>query len=165
MVLLLVLVVAVKLSAEWVRWIRFGDERTELLALRERILDAGVAVVRTEARSDTLRRAIRVRDRELATTDARLRRSAARLRAGEWSRGMYVAYRRDVLRYNAAVEGRNRKFSDYQRLRTSNDSAWTRYTRLADSIRTLAARVGDPYYPVPLPIEAAAERGLIRVDP
>lgn len=165
LLLLLALIVAFKLGAQWVRWATSTDERARITALRERVVDAGVEVVRTEARADTLLREIEARDSVLERKWTKVDRFASLARNGTSSSGLYTRYRRELARYNEGVEARNLRFRAWREVRARRDAAWERYTRLADSIHGVAAEIGEPYYPVPLPIEAAAEQGLIRVDP
>lgn len=163
LLLLLALAATAKAGTEWVRWTGSQTERAQLQALRERALDAGVSVVRTQSRSDTLRRGIESADSALARSLAGVERYA---RYQPLSPGLYARYRRELARYNAGVELRNRQVERWRAVRRENQGAVARYNAVADSIRSIAEAIGEPYYPVPAPIEAAAERGLIRLaDP
>ena len=53
---------------------------------------------------------------------------------------------------------RNDSFHTWQEVLARNRSAVDRYNALADSLRAVADVLGDPYYQVPSPLEAAAER-------
>ena len=161
---LLALVVIAKAGTEWARWVTSEPERTQLHALREEALDAGVEVVRIGSRSDTLFRGIERADSILEQDRARVERYARFARDGSLPSALYAQYRRDLERYNKGVEARNRRVDRWRALRRENERAVARYNRLADSIRAIAATIGEPYYPVPAPIEAAAERGLIRLE-
>ena len=165
LVLLVVLIVAAKAGAEWLRWATSGEERAQIRTLREQVVDVGVDVVRAQARADTLRLAIEREDSALERQRVALDRYTGRAQDGALSADVYARYRRELTRYNAHVTARNESFARWQQERMRSGAAVDRYNRLSDSIRSIAARIGEPYYPVPLPIEAAAERGLIRVDP
>jgi hypothetical protein len=165
LLLLLLVVVAGKLGAEWLRWTTSGEERAQIGVLRDQVLDAGVEVVRAQARADTLRVAIEREDSALERQRLALERYTGRAKGGALSSDLYARYRRELARYNAHVTTRNERFARWQQERMRNRAAVDRYNQLSDSIRAIAGRIGEPYYPVPLPIEAAAERGLIQVDP
>lgn len=165
LLLLLLVIVAGKLGAEWFRWTTSGDERAQIGALREQVVDAGVEVVRAQARADTLRMAIEREDSALEQDRLALERYTGRAHGGTLSSELYARYRRDLARYNVQVSARNQRFARWHQERARNGAAVDRYNQLSDSIRAIARRMGEPYYPVPLPVEAAAERGLIRVDP
>lgn len=154
-----------KLAVEGYRWVTYRSERAGLGEMRARVLDLGVEVVRSQARIDTLRRAIDGDDAILERKREAVDRYGRYARGGTLSPDRYAAYRRELKAYNEMVETRNRRFDRWRELRARSTLALERYSRLADSIRALAGRIGDPYYPVPLPIEAAAERGLVPADP
>ena len=78
---------------------------------------------------------------------------------------MYARYREDLTRYNRHVGERNARLSAWQEVQARQNAAATRYTVLADSLHDLATRMGDPYYAVPTPAEAAIERGVIKAQP
>jgi hypothetical protein len=165
LLLLVSVLLFAKLAVEGYRWINYRSERTGLAAMRMRALDLGVEVVRSQARVDTLRRTIDRDDEDLEQKREAVDRYGRYSRGGSLSPERYAAYRRELKAYNEMVEMRNRKFRRWRELRARSTLALESYTRLADSMRALAGRIGDPYYPVPLPIEAAAERGLVPADP
>ncbi len=165
---LLLLVLALllgKLAVEGYRWVTYRPERAGLAEMRTRVLDLGVEVIRSQARVDTLRRAIVRGDTILERELEAVERYARYARGGTLSVERYAAYRRELKAYNELVKVRRGKFGRWRELRARSTLATERYNRLADSMRSLASRIGDPYYPVPLPIEAAAERGLVPADP
>ncbi|CAN5535813.1 hypothetical protein BH24GEM3_BH24GEM3_09430 [soil metagenome] len=161
LLLILALVVAAQLGRALYRWFEFGEERAQLTALREQVVDAGVEVLRTQARADTLRGRIREEDEALETRRRTIERYSSYARNGGLSAQLYGAYRAELEQFNARVRERNRRADEWAEVVARNQEAVRRYNLLADSIRALAASIGDPYYPVPLPVEAAAERGII----
>ncbi|HEX7240540.1 MAG TPA: hypothetical protein VF263_09755, partial [Longimicrobiaceae bacterium] len=78
---------------------------------------------------------------------------------------LYAAYRTDLDRYNEHVERRNVRFREWRKVIQRNHASVDRYNALMDSVRAAARTLGDPYYPVPSPIEAAEERGILRPMP
>lgn len=164
LLLLLGLVIAAKAGTDWWRWVGSEPERTRLGALREQVIDAGAEVVRTGSRSDTLFRAIERTDSVLEDQRARVEQYGRYARDGTLPSALYARYRQDLARYNTAVEARNRQVARWRTVRRENEQAVANYNRIADSIRGIAESIGEPYYPIPAPIEAAAERGLIRLE-
>lgn len=162
-VLLLMLfgVAGVKLGREIYRWAAFGAERAELVALRERVLDAGAEVVRTGTLTDSLRQEIEGEDQLLAQQRRAVERYDRYAHDGALPAHLYPAYREELDRFNRRVEERNARADHWRTLVQSNRDAVSRYNALADSIRAVAARLGEEYYSVPLPAEAATERGFV----
>lgn len=161
---LLLLVVAGKLAKEGYDWFAYADDRTRLRAMRTRLVDAGVEVLRSQARLDTLRREIQGEDRKLEEERRGLKAYGKHSRGGELSMPLYEAYRGDLERYNEHVGRRNERFHEWEGVLERKRSAVSRYNALVDSVRRIAGELGDPYYPVPTPLEAAAERGVVRTD-
>lgn len=161
----LALLLAGKVGKELYDWRAHADDRTRLVSVRGRLVDAGAEVMRTRAELDTLKRVL---DRE----DGALERERRALDAyGRGSvdntlpRYLYDAYRADLDRYNEHVARRNESFHAWQAVLARNHAAVDRYNALADSLRAVAEVLGDPYYHVPSPLEAAAERGVVRPTP
>ena len=59
-----------------------------------------------------------------------------------------------------SVRRRNDKLGEWRAVVESNHAAADRYNLLADSMRSVAARMGDPYYAVPSPVELAVAHGI-----
>lgn len=142
------------------RWYAYSTERETIDQMDDRVLNAGAAVVSTELRADSIHGVVQVLDRQLAvqrrTVDAYARHAAA----GALAPHLYEAYRADVASFNERVQQRNAMLDAYKAMVVENYRAVSRYNTLADSIRRLAEEIGDPFYPVPLPAEAAAARGI-----
>lgn len=165
LLVVLLLVVGVKVGREAHSWLTHGPERARFGEVRERLLDAGVEVVRTRARADTLRVEFERMDRALEPDQSALDAYQERMRSGALSPPGYAAYRDRVLRYNRKVEQLNAQHREVKEARERARRAEDRYHALADSARSLARVLGDPYYATPSPLEAAVKRGVIRVEP
>lgn len=164
LLLILVVIVGAKAVQQAYRWFAFGSERAQLEAMRERVADAGVDVVMTAAKADTLHRAIKQMDRDLETKQRAVHRYGRYAQDGALGAHLYDSYRADLAEYNALVTERNARLEEWKAVIAHNQAAVNRYNSLADSIRAVAGRIGDPYFPIPLPVEAAAERGLLKID-
>jgi len=159
---LLLVILGVKLSDSVYRWLRFGPEREQVKTLRTELVDAGARMVRTRQESDSMRAVLRQADAALEHEQQALRRYDALAHDGALPPELYEQYRAELTRYNAHVAERNARLGDWQEILARNHEAVTRYNVLGDSIRDLAARMGDPYYAVPSPAEAAVERGILK---
>ncbi|MDB4947548.1 MAG: hypothetical protein JWM27_197 [Gemmatimonadetes bacterium] len=157
-------IVVFNLGREGYRWYAFRDERAAIVRLRRHVVEAGAEVTLTRGQLEALNRAVGTADSGLTADVQVLRRYAVQSDGGLLPPAVYARYLRDRRRYDehrAQRQEVSRRWEEVQgRLHASAD--W--YNVLADSIRTLATRIGDPYYHVPLPVEAAAEKGLIKVD-
>lgn len=164
LLLVLVLVVAGMLAKEGYEWFAYAEDRAQLRSMRTRLVDAGVEVLQSQARLDTLRKEIQREDRKLEDERRGLRAYGRHSRGGELSMPLYEAYRGELERYNGHVGRRNDRFHEWEAVLERKRSAVSRYNALVDSVRRIADKLGDPYYPVPTPLEAAAERGVVRTD-
>lgn len=159
---LLLVIVGIKLSDSVYRWLRFGPERQQVKALRVQLVDAGAQMVRTRQESDSMRAVLHAADAALEAEQQALRRYDALAHDGALPPDVYERYRVELTRYNAHVGDRNARLSGWQEILDRNHAAVQRYNLLSDSMRNLAARMGDPYYSVPSPAEAAIERGVLK---
>jgi hypothetical protein len=162
---LLLVILGVKLSDSVYRWLRFGPERAQVQVLRTRLVDAGAQYVRTRQEGDSMRAVLRAEDDQLEVEERSLRRYDGFATEGGLPPDVYQRYRKDLSRYNRHVTERNVKLADWQEIQARHNAAASRYTVLADSLNALATRMGDPYYAVPTPAEAAIERGIIKPQP
>jgi len=162
---LLLVILGVKLSDSVYRWLRFGPERAQVQVLRTRLVDAGAQYVRTRQEGDSMRAVLRAEDDQLEVEERSLRRYDEYASDGGLPPDVYQRYREDLTRYNRHVTERNVKLADWQEIQGRHNAAASRYTVLADSLNALATRMGDPYYAVPTPAEAAIERGIIKPQP
>jgi hypothetical protein len=165
LLLVLAAVIALKLGQQLFRYYAYQEERAALANMRERLVDAGVEVVTTRVRADSMRAELESTDRKLKEGHRSVNRYGRFAQDGALPNEVYSSYRKDLLRYNERVTERNQRLREYQTVVDRNHIATERYNRLSDSIAALAARIGDPYYPIPKPVEAAAERGLIQLPP
>ena len=162
---LLLVILGVKLSDSVYRWLAFGDERAQVKVLRSALVDAGAQYVQTRQKGDSMRAVLRAEDEQLEVEERRLRRYDDYATGGGLPPDVYARYREDLTRYNRHVTERNAKLADWQEIQARHNAAASRYTVLADSLNALATRMGDPYYAVPTPAEAAIERGVIKPQP
>jgi hypothetical protein len=162
---LLLVILGVKLSDSVYLWLRFGPERAQVQVLRAGLVDAGAQYVQTRQKGDSMRAVLRAEDEQLEVEERRLRRYDGYASSGGLPPDVYERYREDLTRYNRHVTERNAKLADWQEVQARHNAAASRYTVLADSLNALATRMGDPYYAVPTPLEAAIERGIIKPQP
>ena len=162
---LLLVILGVKLSDSVYRWLAFGDERAQVKVLRGALVDAGAQYVRTRQEGDSMRAVLRAEDEQLEVEERRLRRYDSYASGGGLPPEVYEHYRDDLTRYNRHVTERNARLATWQEVQARHNAAASRYTVLADSLNALATRMGDPYYAVPTPAEAAIERGVIKPQP
>lgn len=165
LLVLFLLLVGFQVAKEGYAWLAHGPERARYVELRDRLVDAGVELVRTRARADTLRSRREAADRALDPDRRALDLYQARMENEVLSPAAYAAYRDRVERYNRRVELLNERTRALNDARAESQRARVRYYALADSVRAVARVLGDPYHAVPTPEEAAAERGVIQLPP
>lgn len=161
LLLLLGIVVATKLGQQLYGWFAYGEERAELQELSVRMEGAGLEVIRTQLGADTLRAEIERLDDDLEARKEAVGAYESHVRDGALPAHLYDAYRAELGEYNRRVESRNALFSRWKEIVFRNHAAVGRYNTLADSIRGLATRIGEPYYQIPSPVELAVEKGLL----
>ncbi|HET6231691.1 MAG TPA: hypothetical protein VFE05_16575 [Longimicrobiaceae bacterium] len=145
------------------RWAAFRDERALIVRLRREVVDAGAEVTLTRAQMETLRTHIEAADSVIRGDVDALERYTAIAQNGMLPPPVYQRYEQQRRRYEEHLAERDAMFARLKSVLVRNHASVGRYNLLSDSIRSLAARIGDPYYHVPLPVEAAAERGLIKI--
>jgi chromosome segregation ATPase len=135
-----------------------------LRVLNHEVADAGVAVLKSQLRADSLK--IRLEHLNTALEGARdsLKAYDRRAARGRLGPAEYAQYRRRVDAYNRRVAEQNQSLNDLlnelQQAITVNRHAVRRYNHLAERIRTLAAAMGEVHYNIPSPVEAAVRTGL-----
>ncbi len=159
--LILVVVAAAKVVEQVYRYFAFRDERAMVVVLRNGLLDSGAEVMRTKVLSDSLRAMIETEDAALAEELRVLQRYTREARFGGLPPATYEAYRRDFFRYQEHIAVRNERARGLDSIIARNHSAVDRYNALTAQLQGIAARMGDPYYTAPTPLEAAAERGVL----
>lgn len=164
MLLVLLVVVGVKLSEQLYRWVAFRDERAQVGALRERLLDSGAELTLSREESRRLRLVMEAEDRGLEEERRKLMRYNRYSHGGYLSSAVYDAYKEELERYNGHVVERNGRLRAYQAAHDRYATAVDRYNARADSVRDLATRMGEPYYAVPTPLEAAVQRGVLKPE-
>jgi hypothetical protein len=161
----LLLILAGKVGKEMYDWQAHADDRTRLVGLRGRLVDAGAEIMSTRAELDTLKRVLDREDGELERERRALGAYDRKAQGSTLPTSVYEAYRADLDRYNEHVAQRNRSFHTWQAVLARNHAAVDRYNALADSLRAVAEVLGDPYYQVPSPVEAAAQKSAPPAEP
>lgn len=146
-----VALIALELTHDVYRLFAYAEERTQLRALGGVVDGAGLAVMRTQLRADSVRA-------RLAAMDAEL--DEARQGFALIDDGTSPEYRARVSEYNEKVAVRNFWLVQWERVLAENRTAVRRYNDVADEIRSIAARMGEFHYNVPSPVEAAVRNGL-----
>ena len=153
-------IIAVELAHDVYRWYAFAEERAQLRVLNGMVDAAGVAVVKTQLREDSLRDHIEGMDEALESSRVGFRVYDERARDGSLRDAAYQQYRARIARYNDQVAVRNAWFARWQRAVSSNRDAVKQYNQLAEEIRTIAAEMGEQHYNIPSPVEAAVKNGM-----
>lgn len=153
----MLVIVGVKASEQLYGFVAFRDERTQVKALRAQLGGAASELVAARARMDSLHRDIDAQDLKLTRELAGLHRFQRQARHRQLPPALYDSYMAALQEYNLRVESRNLVHREWQQLAARRDGLAFRYDSLADNIHSLAVRMGQPYYQVPSPLEAAAE--------
>lgn len=154
---------ALVLGREVYRWYAFQEERRALVGLREEVVDAGAEIIRSRVRLDTVTQRMDSVSAVVRQHEVTLRRYRRYVRDGMLPTDIYADYEQDRVRFEAAARERDAWQRRFAELAGRERGAVRRYNVLADSMRVLADRIGEPYLRIPAPIEAAAERGVIQV--
>lgn len=160
-VAVVLLLVAFGIGRDLYQWYAYRTERETVLRLRAAAVNAGAELVVLTRRAEAMRRTAERADSVVGEDVAALRRYERYVRGSTLPALVYPLYERDWRRYQRAVAARDAALARFGESRDRLRALASRYNLLADSIRAVAARMGDPYYHVPLPVEAAAERGLL----
>ena len=152
--------IAVELAHDAYRYYAYAGERTQLRALGSMVDAAGLEVVRTQLRADTLRATIEAMDDTLEGSRDGFADYDRLATDGMLTQRAYQEYRGRIASYNDRVAVRNAWFARWQRAVGENRDAVKEYNRLSDEIRTIAARMGELHYNIPSPVEAAVRNGL-----
>ena len=153
----LLVIIGIKLSEQLYRWVAYADERDRVRVYREQLVQAGAEIVRTREESDSMRAVMEAEDAALEQEQTALRRYNRYAPGGTLPTDLYARYKEELDAYNLHVAERNAKLGDWQAILARNHLAVSNYNLLADSVRDLATRMGEPYYAVPTPAEAAME--------
>jgi len=159
--LVLLAIILVKVGEEGYRWYAFADQREQLREMNTRLEEAGYQLVHGRIQVDSLRGALVAADAELAEGRTRLDSLERFADRATLPPGVYERYRAELTRFNRSVAQRNALLVGLESSVHRNHEAVDRYNVLADSIRAVAASLGEPYYDVPSPVELAARRGLV----
>jgi hypothetical protein len=141
-------------------WFVHREARVELVALRERVVDAGASMVHEQLEAERIRATLEEDDRILEK-DRLLLDSYGRFARGQvLPNHLYGSYRQELDEFNRRVLDRNARLEQLRATLARRASAAGLYNTLTDSMRVLAVQAGDPFHPIPLPAEAATERGI-----
>jgi hypothetical protein len=157
----IVLVATLKFAQQVYRWVVFADERSQIGRVEAELQEAALGVIRTQITADSLRIRIEAVDSNLDQEREQLDRYESQALRGTISRSTETRYRAELASYNRQVAQRNELFLDWRETIDRNHAQVDRYNLLADSVRTLAAEIGEPYYPILSPAEVAERRGLL----
>lgn len=160
LVALLTFIAATKLGQQIYRWAAFGEERERISALDRSLEEAGLGVIATQVRSDSIKAVIASIEEELTVSRDRLDRYERQASARAISTSVERAYRRELAAHNANIGRRNDLFRSWAGVVDVNHVHVERYNALVDSIRDLAADMGEPYYPILSPAEIASRNGV-----
>ncbi len=159
------LLLLARIGMELYDWGAQREVRERLGGVRERLVDAGVVLIRAEAKLDTLRRGLEGANEGLQEERRALDAYEERMRREPLPPEGYALYRGRVERFNREAGRHNARLREWNAAVARKEEALERYTTLADSARALARELGEPVYPIPSPAEAAVERGVIRPVP
>lgn len=165
LLVVLLAIVGVKLSEQLYRFVAFRDERAQARVLQERLLDAGARVELARTEDRRMRTLLAEDDERLERERARLMRLQSGLEHEPASMAEYEQYRAALEAYNRHVVARNGRNREHQAFRERLLASVEEYVALGDSIRAVAAAMGEHYYSVPTPLEAAVARGVVRATP
>ena len=152
----LLLIIGGRIGWQYYSWYQHAPERAMLVELETELEDAAVGVIMTQVRADSIREAI-------DGTDAELERGRVLLRNLESRAAAYRSdspYMRERGAFNERVNARNRMVEEWRANVSDNHHYVDRYNLLADSMRSIAGRMGEFYYPIRSPAEIATARGV-----
>ena len=152
--------IAVELAHDAYRYYAYAGERTQLRVLGTMVDAAGLEVVRTQLKADTLLSRIKAMDDTLEGSREGFDDYDRLALDGELSQRAYREYSSRVSSYNDQVGVRNSWYLRWQHAVGENRDAVKNYNRLSEEIRTTAARMGELHYNIPSPVEAAVRNGL-----
>jgi hypothetical protein len=154
----LLLIALFKFGQQLYSYWAYHEERVELVRLEEEIGASGLGVIDTQVRADSIRSAIEKADLHLRTARNALDRFERQVLAGPVTMAVERGYRQELDAYNRLVNERNAMFSEWRDAVDRNHEYVEEYNLLVDSIRKVAAVIGEPFYPIASPAELAARR-------
>lgn len=133
-----------KISQQLYRWYSYAPERATIMLLENQLETAGLQVVSSHLQADSLHTLLERMDGQL--DDMRVELTGP-------------ARRRDdsVADYNKRVEERNALLHNWRLTLEENHDRVSRFNLLADSIRVVAERMGEAFYPIRSPAEIVAQ--------
>jgi hypothetical protein len=146
-------------------WYSYHEERLHLVELREELVDEGAEMIRAQLEAEQIREHLAVADSLLTQRRLQMGEVWGSARSGARVRSAYAAGLQELDAINLEIRRRNERLDRLNSTVRRRNEAAVRYHVLADSIRSLAVRAGEPYFSVPIPAQAAAERGITRDHP
>ena len=153
-------ILALEIGHDVYQWFAYADERVQIRVLTRMVDPAGLEVIKTQLRVDTLRARIEGLDAALEQSRRGFEVYDRHSSGGGLPARLYDPYRRDVAVYNRGVVVRNVWVAEWQKAVTANREAVDQYNALADQIRSIALEMGERHYNIPSPAEAAVRSGL-----
>jgi hypothetical protein len=160
LVLFCLLVASIQMGDHLYHWYAYQEERLELTLLREQLVDAGAEMIEAQLTADRLRDELENADQLLEARRRGIEAYNAHANQGALPGHLYASYRRDLDTFNAQIFERNQRLNELNAAIVRRNSAAHRYNVLVDSMKSAAERAREPYFPIPLPAEAATERGI-----
>jgi len=165
MLAVLLVIGVFKVAQQIYHFYLFSDERAALMELEREVEEAGLGVIQTQLQADSLRDAIEQADAELLVGRLELDRVEQQFLRAPVTRAAELSYRDRLAEYNDRVAHRNDLYRVWRIAVDANHRYVERYNLLVDSIRTVAAAMGEPYYPVLSPAEMTVRREAAAEDP
>lgn len=136
----IVVLASFKITQQLYRWYTFAPERETIIQLEHQLEDEGLRVVSTHIHADSLHTLLESMDIQLDAMRGDLSTDPRRPRGS-------------VADYNKRVEERNALLHAWRLTLEENHERVGRFNLLADSIRGVAARMGESFYPIRTPAE------------
>lgn len=155
----LLVLAGAKIGQQIYRWYAFAPERAAIARLEGELENAALGVVATQISADTLQHSLESLDLELRDARGKLDLVERGAQVGQVDGAGATLYFRELESYNDQVVRRNELFQHWRETLENNHRYVDRYNLMADSIRTLAEAMGEPYYPIRTPAEIAVVRG------
>ena len=152
--------IAVELTHDVYRYYAYAGERAQLRILNETVDAAGLEVVRTQLKADSLLATIRAMDDTIEGSRDGFADYDRLAVDGALTPRAYREYRARIVRHNDRVGVRNSWYARWQAAVGANRDAVRQYNRISEEIRVTAERMGELHYNIPSPVEAAVRNGL-----
>lgn len=136
----IVVLASFKISQELLRWYTHAPERATIMLLEDQLESTGLEVVASHLQADSLHSMLESMDVQLDVMRSQLTGTSRQRPAS-------------VADYNKRVEERNALLHNWRLTLEENHDRVGRFNLLADSIRVVAERMGEAFYPIRSPAE------------